>query len=123
MKALSRNVASLEITRLNSSNFRTSNNLPIAFVVKICSTDSQLECQKTPLYTEVVGLYSLFSNRSFAVVNGQLNSAKMYAKLSNYSGGQLYAHLTSYDGGRHGGGSHQVEKFEAWKHSESQSTF
>ncbi len=69
-----------------------------------------------------MGLYSLFANLSFAFVNGQLGNAKILAKLPTYSGDQLYAHLTRYDGGKSIERGHQLEKFEAWKQSERQST-
>ncbi len=122
VNALSRNVATLEITSLNYGNFRTSNNLPIAFVVRICSTRSKSDCQNSPLYREVVGLYSLFANRSFVVVNALLDNTKLFDKLPSFKGGQLYAHLTRYDGGKSTERGHQVMTFEAWKHSERQST-
>ncbi len=122
VRALSRNVTSLEITSLSNKNFRISNNLPIAFIVRICLTDSKSDCQKTPLYREVVGLYNAFANRSFVVVNGILDNAKMFAKLPNTEGDRLYAHLTRYDGGKYAESGHQVTKFEAWKQSERQST-
>ncbi len=122
VNSLSRNVATLEIANLNYGNFRTSNNLPMAFVVRICLTDSQFDCQETPLYREVVGLYSIFANRSFVVVNGQLSSAKIFAKLPKFDGDQLYAHLTRYDGGNYTESGHQVMEFEGWKQSERQST-
>ncbi len=113
--ALSRNIVSVEVTQLNYTNFWASNNTPFALVVRICSTNKEHVCRASPLYREVVGLDSVFANRSFAVTRNQLDAAKLFANLPNFEASELYAYLTAYVGGSNDEEYRHMEKFKTWK--------
>ncbi len=119
--ALSRNIASVEVTQLNGTIFRDSNNTPFALIVRICSTNKEHECRASPLYREVLGLHSVFANRSFAATSNQTNFFKLFANLPNVGSSELYAYLTAYVGGRNGEEYRHMEKFKTWKAISNQS--
>ncbi len=96
--AISSDVVSLELINLNSTTFHFNNFLPMAIIVRICQKKDFPDCQQSPMYREVLGLYSVFKKRSFAKTSQDLTGARIFARLIDNKREMLHAVLSAYNG-------------------------
>lgn len=94
--AVSQSVAIITLKHMNFTEYTRTSTHPVAYIIRICSSNATDRCRLGPLYRGVFDSYSLYTGRSFFRISEDKSSGVLHARLPPTNHSLLYMHLLAY---------------------------